>query len=71
MYERILVAIDASEPSKVALQTAIALAKADGAALAIVTVHDELFVEGSAAPEDFSEVATLIEIDERDGETLL
>ena len=71
MYERILVAIDASEPSKVALQTAIALAKADGAALAIVTVHDELFVEGSAAPEDFSEVATLIEIDERDGKTLL
>jgi nucleotide-binding universal stress UspA family protein len=71
MYERILVAIDASEPSKVALQTAIALAKADGAALAIVTVHDERFVEGSAAPEDFSDVAMLIDIDERAGKTLL
>jgi universal stress protein A len=71
MYERILVAIDASEPSKVALQTAIALAKADDAALAIVTVHDERLIESSAAPENVSEVASLIESDEHAGKTLL
>jgi nucleotide-binding universal stress UspA family protein len=71
MYERILVAIDGSEPSKVALQTAIALAKADGAALAVVTVHDERLIESSAAPENYSDVAVLIESDEHAGKTLL
>jgi nucleotide-binding universal stress UspA family protein len=71
IYKRILVAIDGSDPSKLALQTAIALAKADGAALAIITVHDERFVEGAAAPEDFSDVTFLIESDERDGKALL
>jgi nucleotide-binding universal stress UspA family protein len=71
IYKRILVAIDASEPSKVALQTAISLAVADGAALAIVTVRDERLIESSAAPEDLSDVSSLIENDERDGKALL
>jgi nucleotide-binding universal stress UspA family protein len=71
IYKRILVAIDASEPSKVALQTAISLAKTDHAALSIVTVHDERFIESSAVPQDISDVSMLVENDERDGTALL
>jgi nucleotide-binding universal stress UspA family protein len=74
MYKRILVAIDTVEPSQVALQTAIALANADRAPLLIVTVHDERFLEGSAAGEDvvdMTEVIAVIEDDEQDGKALL
>jgi nucleotide-binding universal stress UspA family protein len=71
MYERILVAIDASDPSKLALQTAISHAKTEGAALTIVTVHDERFIEGAAAPEDFTNVTEVIESDEQEAKALL
>jgi nucleotide-binding universal stress UspA family protein len=74
MYKRILVAIDTVEPSQVALQTAIALAASNSAALLVVTVHDERFLEATAAGEDvvdMSEVITVVEDDEREGNALL
>jgi nucleotide-binding universal stress UspA family protein len=71
MYERILVAIDGSEPSQVALQAAISIAVANRSALSIVTVHDERFLESTVDDEDYAEVATVIENDEQDGNALL
>ncbi len=71
IYKRILVGIDGSDPSKLALKTAIELAKAANAALAIITVHDERFLESSATPEDFSNITAVIETDEELGKALL
>jgi nucleotide-binding universal stress UspA family protein len=71
MYERILVAIDWAEPSQVALQTAISLAKANRSALSIVTVHDERFLESSAASENYTDIEAVVESDEKGGNALL
>ncbi len=44
MYKRILVPIDGSEPSKLALQEAIKVAKGDGSALQLLHVVDEYLI---------------------------
>lgn len=54
-YKRILVAVDGSETSTVAMQEAINLAKDQHATLRIIYVADEFVVVGDGVPFDFKQ----------------
>ncbi len=60
MYSRILVAIDDSEISKLALQEAIKLAKDQRAILRIIYVADEFIPAGEGVHVDFKKHETLV-----------
>lgn len=53
MYSRILVAVDDSEPSMLAMQEAIKLTKDQGAKLRIVFISDMFLPAGEGVPVDF------------------
>lgn len=56
MYKRILVAVDGSNISHLALQEAVSLSKHLGAKLRIVTVVEAVMISGEADYVDFKEV---------------
>ena len=60
MYSRILVAVDDSETSKLALQEAVKLAHDQNARLCIVYVLDEFVPAGEGVPVDFKKYESSI-----------
>lgn len=56
MYQRILIAVDGSDPSNHALREAIALAQSQHAALRIVHVADEITLNWEGEYTDMSEI---------------